>query len=281
MHEGPSHPSTAQKAGSPEHGTVFRLSAGVRAHPDGVDNILVVIPTYNEAETIDLALDSVLALDNPEAHYDVLVVDDNSPDGTADLVDWRADDRLHVLRRPGKAGLGAAYRAGFTWGIGRSYDVIVQMDADGSHPADRIPALLAAISSGADLAIGSRYVPGGRTANWTRSRRLISWGGNTYARLVLALGVHDATAGFRAWTPRALGVAGVLTSESNGYSFQVENTWHAVRRGLRITEVPITFTDRAAGTSKMDSSIVREAVLRVLLWRWREITRTAEVPRAA
>lgn len=237
---------------------------------------LVVIPTYDEAANIGLALDRVF-LAAPEAQ--VLVVDDNSPDGTADLVAERCDfgRRVHLLRRAGKAGLGAAYRAGFTWALDRGYDVVVQMDADLSHPASAIPELVAAVEH-AEMAVGSRYVPGGRIENWSAPRRLISSLGNAYVRLVLRLPVRDATAGFKAYRAETLEQIGVLTSHSNGYCFQIENTWQAVRLGLRVTEVPITFTDRTLGHSKMSGAIVLEAVVRILGWRVRAATDALQGP---
>jgi dolichol-phosphate mannosyltransferase len=232
-------------------------------------NPIVIVPTYNEAEGIIAMLDAVLR-EAPEA--DVLVVDDNSPDGTGKLVTQHPAyrGRLHLLSRLKKDGLGAAYRAGFSWALAGSYDAIVQMDADLSHPPERVPALLAALEH-ADVAIGSRYVRGGAVRNWPLRRRVISRGGNHYVRLVLGIPVRDSTAGFKAFRREALEAIGAVHSESNGYCFQIENTWRASRLGLRITEVPITFTDRALGTSKMTSDIVREAMLRVLTWRWREI----------
>jgi dolichol-phosphate mannosyltransferase len=232
-------------------------------------NTIVVIPTYNEALGVEAVLDAVLAA-TPDA--DILVVDDSSPDGTGLLVQAHPahGHRVFLLSRGEKDGLGAAYRAGFAWAVERAYDVIVQMDADLSHPPARIPALIEALDS-ADLAIGSRYVRGGGVRNWSVRRRLISWAGNAYVRAVLRLGVHDATAGFRAYRRDALLRLGALESQSNGYSFQIENTWRASRAGLAVTEVPITFTDRTVGHSKMSGEIVREAVVRVLVWRWREI----------
>ena len=226
---------------------------------------LVVVPTYDEADNIGVLLDRVAAA-APDAH--VLVVDDNSPDGTGDLVARHPDfgRRVHLLRRPGKAGLGEAYRAGFRWGLDHGYERLVQMDADLSHPPERLPALIGALDE-ADAAVGSRYVKGGAIANWSWSRRLISWLGNWYVRIVLGLPVRDATAGFKAFRADALRTIGVVDSSSNGYCFQVENTWRAVRLGLTVVEVPITFTDRAAGTSKMSGRIVLEAVVRVLGWR--------------
>jgi dolichol-phosphate mannosyltransferase len=233
---------------------------------------VVVIPTYCEAANITAVLDGVLA-NSPGS--DVLVVDDNSPDGTATRVRAHARyrQRVHLLNRPGKAGLGAAYRAGFAWALEAGYEAVVQMDADLSHPPERLPALLAALET-ADVAIGSRYVRGGAVRDWPLSRRLISWAGNVYVRLVLGLSVHDVTAGFKAFRREALTRIRVLDSVSNGYCFQIENTWRACRAGLVVAEVPITFSDRGLGESKMSSAIVREALLRVVVWRWRELTGT-------
>jgi dolichol-phosphate mannosyltransferase len=243
-----------------------------------MSSTVVVIPTYEEAETIGTTLDAVLAA---APAVDVLVVDDDSPDGTGDLVRSHPafGTRVQLLSRPGKDGLGAAYRAGFGWAISRGYDVVVQMDADLSHPPTAVPALVEALDD-ADVAIGSRYVPGGRVEDWGVGRRLLSWGGNTYVRLVLGLGVHDATAGFRAFRRESLLRIGALRSEANGFAFQVENTWKAALAGLETAEVPITFRDRTLGRSKMSSDIVREALTLVLLWRWQQLrTRLHLVPR--
>ncbi len=238
-----------------------------------------MIPTYNERANIDEVLDRVLAA----ADSDVLVVDDNSPDGTALLVagrpEWR--HRVHLVIRAEKQGLGAAYREGFSWALDHEYGRIVQMDADLSHPPERLPALLAALEDH-DVAVGSRYVAGGGVRNWALSRRLISWAGNQYVRLVLGLPVRDATAGFKAFRAEALESIGAVSSHSNGYCFQIENTWQAVRQGLSVVEVPITFTDRTRGQSKMSSAIVLEAVLRVLRWRVDQLTnRRSGVERVA
>jgi dolichol-phosphate mannosyltransferase len=235
---------------------------------------LVVVPTYNEAEGILVLLDAVLR-EAPDA--DVLVVDDSSPDGTADLVAGHPafQHHLHLLSREQKDGLGAAYRAGFDWALRGSYEAVVQMDADLSHPPERLPALVAALEH-ADVAIGSRYVRGGGVRDWPWRRRAISRCGNIYVRLFLGLPVRDATAGFKAFRREALEQIGAVHSESNGYCFQIENTWRASRLGLRITEVPITFRDRTLGQSKMSGDIVREAMLRVLTWRWRELTHDAD-----
>lgn len=230
---------------------------------------LIVIPTYNEALNIEALITAVGAV-VPEAH--LLIVDDSSPDDTADLVRAHAEfgHHVHLLSRSTKDGLGAAYRAGFAWAKTRRFDHVVQMDADFSHPVAKIPDLLAALDI-ADVAIGSRYVKGGGIHNWPWHRRLISAGGNLYIRLMLRLPVRDATAGFKAFRLDALVRIGALEAASNGYCFQIENTWRACKLGLRVAEVPITFTERTAGTSKMSGAIVREALVRVLFWRWNEL----------
>lgn len=239
---------------------------------------VVVVPTYQERDTI-AALLGALEIHAPDA--DVLVVDDSSPDGTADVV--RADPRfghqVHVLSRREKTGLGAAYRAGFAWALHRDYDRIVQMDADLSHPPARLAELLAALED-ADVAVGSRYVRGGRCRGWSWRRRILSRGGNVYVRLVLGLRTHDATAGFKAFRADALRDLEVLASTSTGYCFQIENAWRAERRGLRVREVPITFTDRTAGASKMSGDIASEAVRRVAAWRLEELRARREHRRA-
>jgi len=231
---------------------------------------VVVIPTYDEADSVLEAIDRVLAA--TEAH--VLIVDDSSPDGTGDLVRAHPQfgDRVFLLERAGKLGLGAAYRAGFAWAEEHGYPVIAQMDADLSHPPETLPAMLArcrdyGAGGSADLVIGSRYVPGGGTENWPWQRRMISRGGNLYVRLLLRLPVRDATAGFRVYSAEALRRCTVADSESTGYAFQVENTWRAHRAGLVIAEHPIVFVERRLGQSKMTAKIAREAMLRVLMWR--------------
>jgi glycosyltransferase involved in cell wall biosynthesis len=225
---------------------------------------LVVIPTYNEADSVVEVLDRVLAAD---PRVDVLVVDDGSPDGTAKLVEDRAADepRVHLMERSGKQGLGAAYRAGFAWGLARGYDALVEMDADLSHPPERLPALLDELD-GADLVIGSRYVPGGRTVNWSRAREAISRGGNAYVRLALGMPVHDATAGYRAYRREVLEALPISAVRSNGYCFQIETAHRTWQEGFRVVEVPITFTERVAGVSKMSRQIVAEALARVAQW---------------
>ncbi len=234
---------------------------------------LIVIPTYDERASIGVLLEELLGLDwsGSAGGTHVLVVDDSSPDGTADVV--RAHPAygsvVFLLSRTVKDGLGAAYRAGFAWALEHGYATVVQMDADGSHPADAVPRLLRALQEGAEVVIGSRYVPGGRTQGWSWHRRLISAGGNAYVRTVLGTPVRDATAGFRAFRSSALARL-VGTTHANGYCFQVETTWRASRLGLRIVEVPITFVDRRAGESKMGPGIVVEALWRVLTWRVEE-----------
>ena len=225
---------------------------------------LVVIPTYNEADSVVEVLDRVLLAD---PRVDVLVVDDGSPDGTAKLVQERGEHepRVQLLERSGKQGLGAAYRAGFAWGLERGYDALVEMDADLSHPPDRLPALLDGLAS-ADLVIGSRYVPGGRTVNWSRQREAISRTGNAYVRLALGIPVHDSTAGYRAYRREVLEALPVEAVRSNGYCFQVEMAHKTWQEGFRVAEVPITFTERASGVSKMSKQIVAEALLRVTQW---------------
>ncbi|GAA2209104.1 hypothetical protein GCM10009850_045620 [Nonomuraea monospora] len=230
-----------------------------------MEPILVIVPTYCERDNLTAITRRVRAA-VPEAH--VLVVDDNSPDGTGALADELAsrDPRIHVLHRPGRAGLGAAYLAGFAHGLAEGFEVLVEMDADGSHRPEELPALLRAVEAGADLAIGSQWVRGGRVLHWPRRRRLLSRGGNAYVRIVLGLPVRDATAGFRAYRAATLDKLGLEEVASQGYCFQVDLTLRTVRRGLRVQEVPITFADRTAGDSKMSRAIVAEALWRVTLW---------------
>jgi dolichol-phosphate mannosyltransferase len=228
------------------------------------DQLLVIIPTYNESENIERIVSRVLAT-VPEAH--VLVVDDASPDGTGKLADALADadPRVHVLHRQEKLGLGAAYVAGFEWGLDRSYRVLVEMDADGSHAPEQLPRLLKALDS-ADVVLGSRYVPGGAVVNWSKRRELLSRGGNLYVRLALGVTLRDATGGYRAFRSDVLEDIGYRTVMSQGYCFQVDLAWRAVRAGYRVVEVPITFAEREHGESKMSGAIVREAFLRVGEW---------------
>jgi dolichol-phosphate mannosyltransferase len=232
------------------------------------DQVLVIVPTYNEAESLEAVLARLL-VSVPAAH--ALVVDDGSPDGTGELAEKLAarDDRVHVLRRPGKAGLGPAYVAGFRWARERGYDVVVEMDADGSHPPEQLPQLLAALGD-ADLVLGSRYLPGGRVEDWPLHRLLLSRVGNRYTRWALRLPLSDATGGYRAARAGLIDRLPFDDVASQGYCFQVDWAWRAVRSGARVTEVPITFTERALGRSKMSGSIVREALVRVTVWGLRD-----------
>jgi len=228
---------------------------------------LVIVPTYNEAENVRTIAAAVLGA-LPDAH--LLVVDDASPDGTGDLVRQLAaeDDRVHLLERSGKLGLGTAYVAGFRWGLERGYPLLVEMDADGSHPADRLPALVAAVDGADDvlLAIGSRWVPGGSVVDWPLHREVLSRGANTYARFVLGIGVRDVTAGFRVYRADAIARMDLDSIDSKGYCFQVDMTLRVDDLGGRIVEVPIRFRDRVHGVSKMSRSIVLEAMLRTTQW---------------
>lgn len=228
--------------------------------------VTVVVPTYNEAGNIETLVGAVRQV-LPDAQ--VLVVDDGSPDGTADLAEALGArlGRVEVLRRPGKGGLGSAYRTGLRYAIDTGAEICVQMDADLSHDPAVLPALVGNVEHGADLALGSRYVPGGITLDWPRRRRWVSRWGNRYAAGVLGLAVNDATAGYRAYRSTALERMRFDTVRADGYGFQVEMTYRLVQVGGRIVEFPITFRDRTAGESKFSGSIVREAFGLVLrLW---------------
>ena len=229
-----------------------------------MNRTLVIIPTFNERENLELMTERVLR-SVPDA--ELLVVDDNSPDGTGALAERlaSAEPRLHVLHRPVKQGLGAAYQEAFRWGLDRGYEVLVEMDGDGSHRPEQLPRLLDALK-GADLAVGSRWIAGGEIENWPLRRMLLSRAGSLYARIALGLPFHDITGGYRAFRASALETIGLAGVASQGYCFQIDTLWHAHRAKLRITEVPITFVERRFGVSKMDSRIVREAILRVTLW---------------
>jgi dolichol-phosphate mannosyltransferase len=226
--------------------------------------VLVVVPTYNERDNLELIAGRLHAA-VPDAH--LLVVDDNSPDGTGKIADELADrdDRVHVLHRQSKSGLGAAYVAGFGWAREQAYDVVVEMDADGSHAPEQLPRLLAALET-ADLVLGSRYVPGGSVVNWPKSRELLSRGGNLYTRLLLRLPLQDATGGYRAYRRAVLDALPLDQISSQGYCFQVDLAWQTWRQGYRVVEVPITFVERERGESKMSRKIVAEALWRVTLW---------------
>jgi dolichol-phosphate mannosyltransferase len=227
---------------------------------------LIVVPTYNERDNVkEIARRFLEAL--PQT--DLLFVDDNSPDGTGNLLDEMAaaDTRIHVMHRAGKLGLGTAYVEGFGWGLERDYDYLWEMDADGSHDPVYLPQMLALAQDGADGVIGSRYVPGGGTANWGVGRQIISRGGGLYTRTILGIDVRDVTAGFMCWRRTALEAIDLPTITSNGYSFQIEMKYRAIKRGLRLVETPIVFVDRRVGQSKMSRAIFVEALLKV--WKLR------------
>jgi dolichol-phosphate mannosyltransferase len=227
-------------------------------------NSLVVIPTYNEVTTLE-RITSLALRTLPSLH--VLIVDDASPDGTGELADRLAmgSARIQVLHRTAKEGLGAAYRSGFAWGLERGYDALCQMDADLSHDPGDLPRLLAALE-GADVAIGSRYVDGGRIVNWPLRRLALSRAGNTYVRAVTGLPVRDATAGFRAFRADALRELHPASAKSEGYSFQLEMTLRAWQAGCKIVELPVVFVERRNGVSKLDRAIVAEALWRTAWW---------------
>jgi glycosyltransferase involved in cell wall biosynthesis len=234
-----------------------------------VSGVLVIIPTYNEIENLERIVERLQAA-VPDAH--ALVVDDGSPDGTGELADKLATDdpRVHVLHRTHKEGLGPAYVAGFHWAREHGFDVLVEMDADGSHDPAQLPALLAALESGADLALGSRYVTGGQVVDWPLRRELLSRAGNTYVRWALRLPLRDATGGYRAARGELIDQLPFDAVASHGYCFQVDWAWRAWRSGARVVEVPITFAERTLGRSKMSGSIVREALVRVTEWGLRD-----------
>lgn len=226
--------------------------------------VLVIIPTYNEKDALPLILDRV-RLNVP--HAEILVVDDNSPDGTGEIATARSssDPQIHVMHRLAKDGLGAAYLAGFKWGLDRGFQVIVEMDADGSHQPEELPKLLRELE-GADLVLGSRWVQGGGTQNWSRGREVLSRGGNTYTRFMLGMDIRDSTGGYRAFRSSTLLGLDLDDVASQGYCFQVDLAWRATQRGFRVKEVPITFVEREVGTSKMSQKIVTEALWRVTVW---------------
>ncbi|KGM09265.1 polyprenol monophosphomannose synthase [Cellulomonas bogoriensis] len=229
---------------------------------------LVIIPTYDEARTLPVTLDR---LRTAVPWVDALVVDDGSPDGTGQIAEDLAQDdpAVHVMHRTGKQGLGTAYVAGFLWALERGYDVVVEMDADGSHKPEQLPLILEALDDGEpgpSLVIGSRWVRGGAVENWPRHREVLSRGGNTYTRLCLGIPVRDATAGFRAYRASALRAIPLTEVASQGYCFQVDMAWRVVRTGGAVREVPITFVERTEGHSKMSRDIVVEALWRVTVW---------------
>lgn len=235
--------------------------------------ILVVIPTYNESGNINRIVGRVRAA-TPSVH--ILIADDNSPDGTGKLADELADndDHVHVMHRLGKEGLGAAYLAGFSWALDNDYDVVIEMDADGSHQPEQLHKLLDALRT-ADLVLGSRWVPGGTVVNWPKHREVLSRTANWYVNKALALPVGDATGGFRAFRASTLRKIDLDNVGSAGYIFQVDLAYRAVDAGLRVREVPIEFVEREIGTSKMSSGVIGEALKSVTMWGFRERMRKA------
>lgn len=260
--------------------TLMQSESSVAKFAD-LGRIVVIIPTYNERENIELIVGRVRAA-LPEV--DVLVADDNSPDGTGALADRLAarDSQVNVMHRLGKEGLGAAYLAGFQWALEHGYDVVVEMDADGSHKPEELHRLLAGLRE-ADLVLGSRWVDGGAVVNWPKSREFLSRGGSLYTRMALKVPVRDVTGGYRAFRATTLRTIDLHSVGSAGYVFQVDLANRAVKSGLTVLEVPITFEERELGSSKMDNRIVREALWRVTVWgfderaaryrRWRESRR--------
>jgi len=227
---------------------------------------LIVVPTYNERDNVEAVAERFTsALPGAE----LLFVDDNSPDGTGDVLDRlaAADDRIHVLHRPGKLGLGTAYLDGFRWGLARGFDYLFEMDADFSHDPRYLPDMMALAEGGADVVVGSRYVAGGGTENWGIGRKIISRGGSLYARTILGIKVRDVTAGFICYRRRALEAIDLGAVTSNGYSFQIEMKYRAIRAGLKVVETPIVFVDRRVGQSKMSRAIFAEALL--MVWKLR------------
>jgi dolichol-phosphate mannosyltransferase len=230
--------------------------------------VVMVIPTYNEAENIAWVVGRVRAT---QPSVDLLVVDDNSPDGTGALADELAvaDPAVHVLHRPAKAGLGAAYLAGFAWALDAGYDVVGEMDADGSHQPEQLHRLLEALPD-ADLVIGSRWIPGGSVVNWPLRREALSRGGNLYVRLLLGISIRDATAGFRVFRSSALEKIDLATVQSTGYVFQTDMVTRCLRAGLTVREVPIEFVERVRGDSKMSGAVATESLRRITSWGVRE-----------
>ena len=226
--------------------------------------VLVIVPTYNERESLPVIVSGIRQAE-PGIH--ILIADDNSPDGTGEVADGlsSSDNSVHVLHRSAKAGLGAAYLDAFSWAKANGYDVVVEMDADGSHRPQDLTKILDALTNN-DVVLGSRWIKDGRVVNWAKSREVLSRGGNLYTRMWLGIPIHDATGGFRAYRMSALDVMNSDQVESQGYCFQVDMAWRAVKANLRVAEVPITFVERELGESKMDGSIVKEALWRVTQW---------------
>jgi len=232
---------------------------------------LVIIPTFNEIENIQRMLDTVMALEPP---FHVLIVDDGSPDGTADVVkeNQKSQDRLHILERSGKLGLGTAYIAGFKWALEKGYDLIYEMDCDFSHNPKDLIRLREACIKGAGVAVGSRYTRGGKVSNWPIGRIMMSYFASVYVNAILWLGVRDSTAGFKCYRREVLEKIDLSRIQFIGYAFQIEMKYNARQLGFTIEEVPITFIDRELGTSKMSMNIFREAFIGVLQMRFRKVT---------
>lgn len=226
---------------------------------------LIISPTYNESENIADLIEHVFTL---EENFHLLIVDDNSPDGTADIVEKFQEryKKLHLAKRPGKAGLGTAYKFGFKWALERDYDIIVQMDADGSHDANAIPDMVEGLENN-DVVIGSRYINGVSVVNWPIRRLILSYGANVYSRLITGLPIKDATGGFKAWKREVLASIDIDSVRSQGYSFQIEMNFRAWQKEYTIGEIPIIFIDRTVGESKMSKAIMIEAIF--MVWRLR------------
>ena len=227
---------------------------------------IILVPTYNEIDNLELAV-SAIHQNLPEAH--ILIIDDQSPDGTGELADKLAssDQRIYVLHRTQKEGLGKAYLAGFKWALGKDYQYIFEMDADLSHPAEALPRMLETAESGVDLVLGSRWVEGGGVVGWPLKRKVLSRGGSLYARLILGAPIKDFTGGFKCFKRETLEMLPLDEIETVGYGFQIDLTWRVLQKGLKVAEVPIVFTDRVAGKSKMSGAIFTEALL--LVWKLR------------
>jgi dolichol-phosphate mannosyltransferase len=228
------------------------------------ERALIILPTYNESENLEPITEAIFAV----GPFHILVVDDNSPDGTGEIADRLAaqhPDRLFALHRAAKEGLGKAYLAGFAWGLAQGYDLLFEMDADFSHDPRHLPQFVNRIREGADVVLGSRYIPRGGTRNWSVMRRIISRGGSRYAQLVLGLPLRDLTSGFKCFRRTALEAIDLENISANGYGFQIEVTYRCFKRGLRIVETPIIFVDRRVGQSKMSRHIILEAML--MVWR--------------
>ena len=234
---------------------------------------LIIIPTYNEAKSLPILVEAILAQRIEDC--EILVVDDNSPDGTADIIQSlfplnQSNILVHVLRREKKEGIGKAYMAGFQWALAHAYDLIIQMDADYSHDPKYLPAMIEAIQQGADVVLGSRYVKGGGTQNWGTLRKIISRGGSMYARCLLGLSIQDLTGGFKCFKREVLEAIDLNSIQTTGYAFQIEMTYLAIQKGFSVQEIPIIFCDRTVGQSKMSKAIFLEAVVKVFLMRFQK-----------